>query len=169
MILLFLTAGTADLRAQVNLPEASTRSGRPHPKDDLPEKMKENLYKKKLEQEKKEFEEMIRRGEEAAKLSEEITLSFEKQNNLSAEDRKKLERLEKLVKKIRDDLGGKDDDEMGKERPADLINALKAVRENAENLLSALKKTTRLSISAVAIESSNTVLKLIKFIRFSQN
>lgn len=171
LILFLLMAGAVGARAQQSsLPDASTPSGRPRQQEELPKTIKENLFKRQLELEKKEFEEMIQRGEEAAKLSEELDHSFEKNKNLTGEDRKKLARLEKLIKKIRDDLGGEEDrEEAEKETPKDVVNALKSVRENAVNLLEALKKTSRLTISAVAIESSNTVLKLIRFIRFNRN
>lgn len=113
---------------------------------------------------------MLKRGEEAAKLSDELTESFEQNQNLSAQDAQKLVRLEKLVKKIRDDLGGEDDKETDqRQAPSSLINAMQSVQENASKLLSALKKTTRLTISAVAIESSNAVLKMVRFIRFYKN
>jgi seryl-tRNA synthetase len=167
---LLILLGGATCAAAQEFPDASTRSNRPRPQEELPKGIKENLQKRKLEEEKKEFDEMLKRGEEAAKLSEEINASFEKNNALNGEDQKKLDRLEKLVKKIRDDLGGEDDKEENfKERPADLVNALKSVQENAVTLLSALKKTTRLTISAAAIESSNAVLKLLRFIRFAKN
>lgn len=156
-----------------NFPDASTANGRPQREDEKPKGFKENLIKRQIEQEKKEFEEMIKRSEEVAQLSEELTASVEKTQTLSLEDQKKLGRLEKLVKKIRDELGGEDDNEtetvIAKEKTSTLVNTLKSVQENAANLLTALKKTTRLTISAVAIESSNTVLKLLKFIRVKGN
>lgn len=171
LFILIALTGAVVVSAQPTFPDASTSNGRPKPQEEMPKGIKETLFKRKLEQEKKEFAELLERGEEAAKISEEIKLSFEKNNNLTGEDQKKLERLEKLVKKIRDDLGGEDEDnqELEKERPKDLVNALISVQENASNLLSALKKTSRLTISAVAIESSNAVLKLVRFIRFNRN
>src|ERR1044072_7665156 len=88
--------------------DASTRDGRPKP-EDMPESIKENLAKGRIDQEKKEYEELVKRGEEALKLSEDLEKSFESNNKLSSDDYKKLERLEKLVKKIRADLGGDED------------------------------------------------------------
>lgn len=154
--------------AKAQVPDASSRDTRPSKEEDLPKGLRETLQKHRIEEEKKDYDEMVKRGEEAAKLSEELTKSFEQNQNLSSEDQKKLSRLEKLVKKIRDDLGGEDDNE-SITKSLSLTNALKSVQENAETLLSALKKTTRLTISAVAIESSNAVLKLVKFIRFYKN
>ncbi|HEX8248951.1 MAG TPA: hypothetical protein VF599_12305 [Pyrinomonadaceae bacterium] len=169
LIFFFFVLGFAALGVSAQMPDASgrdSRSGRP---EELPKALKESMQKGRIEEEKKEYEAMIKRGEEAAKLSEELSKSFEQNQALSAEDVKKLARLEKLVKKIRDDLGGEDDSEADASKPSSLTTALKSVQENASSLLSALKKTTRLTISAVAIESSNAVLKLVRFIRFYKN
>lgn len=165
---LVLMFGALCASAQV-LPDPAGRDPRTGKPEELPTSLKENIQKGRIEEEKKEYEEMIKRGEEAARLSEELSKSFEQKQTLSAEDVKKLARLEKLLKKIRDDLGGEDDNENEASKPSSLTNALKAVQENASNLLTALKKTTRLTISAVAIESTNTLLKLVKFIRFYKN
>ena len=81
--------------------DASTPSGRPRQEEDLPKSIKENLAKGRIEQEKKEYEELLKRGEEALKLAEDLETSFAANNQLSSEDFKKLERLEKIVKKIR--------------------------------------------------------------------
>ncbi|HEX9961876.1 MAG TPA: hypothetical protein VGB00_13155 [Pyrinomonadaceae bacterium] len=158
----------AALGVSAQFPDASTRDGRGR-QEELPKLIKENMQKGRIEEEKKEYDERIKRGEEAAKLSEELSKSFEQNQTLSPEDVKKLARLEKLVKKIRDDLGGEDDNELEASKPSSLMTALKSVQENASSLLTALKKTTRLTISAVAIETSNTVLKLVRFIRFYKN
>jgi len=171
LIFLFFVMAFCALGVNAQFPDASSPSpdGRPPRKEEMPKGLKESLLKSQIEEEKKQYDERIKRGEEAAKLSEELSKSFEQNQTLSVEDVKKLARLEKLVKKIRDDLGGEDDKEVDSDKPSSLMNALKAVQENATSMLSALKKTTRLTISAVAIETSNTVLKLVKFIRFYKN
>ncbi|HEX8369873.1 MAG TPA: hypothetical protein VF604_15110 [Pyrinomonadaceae bacterium] len=169
LIFFFFVLGFAALGISAQVPDASGRDSRAGRPEELPKALKESIQKGRIEEEKKEYEEMIKRGEEAAKLSEELSKSFEQNHTLSTEDVKKLARLEKLVKKIRDDLGGEDDHEADANKPSSLTTALKSVQENASSLLSALKKTTRLTISAVAIESSNAVLKLVRFIRFYKN
>ena len=137
---------------------------------DYPEPFRENLAKRKIKEEEKEYEELIKRGEEAAKLSEELTKSFEENNKLSAEDQKKLEKLEKVVKRIRRDLGAEDDDEKDKEtKPLSLLNTLTTIKDKTSNLLTELKKASRYSISVVAVESSNTIFRLIRFLRFNKS
>lgn len=145
-------------------------------KEDLPKNIKESLIKSRIEQEKKEHEELLQKAEEATKLSAELQEAYEKNNTLSVEDKKKLDRLEKLLKKIRKDLGGDDDGDDPKEKsvnsnetekPSNVVTALNKLRSSSVSLFDELKKTSRFSISVVAIQSSNAILKVIRFLRFS--
>ncbi len=119
---------------------------------------------------KKDHEEMLKRGEEAALLSEQLENAFEQNKELSRQDRQKLESLEKIVHKIRKELGGDDDGEedaaLGSgakpSTPREAFNILKAA---TLKLVGELKKTSRFSISVMAIQSSNSVLRLVKFLR----
>lgn len=160
--------------------DASTASGRPAPKEELPKGIKESLEKQRIDREKKDYQEMLERGEEALKLSEELEKSVAQNSKLSGQDQIKLERLEKIVKKIRKELGGDDDDsdkstesiqttvdETEKdEKPLTVVSAVKKLQSSAAKLVAELKKTTRFSISAVAIQSSNAVLRIVKFVQF---
>src|SRR5438045_1575633 len=74
--------------------DATSPNGR-QPKEELPKNIKETLAKQRIEREKKDYEELVQRSEEAVKLSEELEKSFSNSNQLSAEDLKKLEKLEK--------------------------------------------------------------------------
>ena len=155
------------------LPDASTRNGKPQP-EELPKNIQETLAKQRIEQEKKDYEELLERSQEAVKLSDELEKSFSNANQLSSDDQKKLDRLEKLVKKIRGDLGGDDDDgaeveeKVKNEKPSNLESAFKTLQTNASKLFSEIKKSTRYSVSVVAIQTSNALLKLVKFIRFGK-
>jgi len=157
-------AASGDVRAQ--FPGDPTN---PREKEELPKNIKETLAKARIAQEKKEYEELLKRTEEAVKLSGEIEKAFADSNRLTDADREKLGKLEKLVKKIRDDLGGDDDEEEAdakEEAPQDLLGAFKSLQANTSKLFDEVKRSTRYSISAVAIQSSNVVLKVLKFIRF---
>ena len=139
-------------------------------KMDLPEGMKENLAKQRLKAEEKEYQELIKRSEEAFQISEELSKSYEENKKFSNEDLKKLEKLEKVVKRIRRDLGAEDEDEdENASKPSTFISTLNSIKEKSSSLLSELKKTSRYSISVVAVESSNTIFKLVRFLRFSKN
>lgn len=153
---------SAQIESKRNIPD----------KEDLPKNIRESLEKRRIEIEKKEHEELINRAEEALKLSSELQDSYSKNKNLSADDKKKLEKLEKLLKKIRKDIGGGDDsgekaedDSSNEEKPSTIIGALKKLTSDSVGLLDELKKTSRFSISVVAIQSSNAILKVIRFLR----
>lgn len=119
---------------------------------------------------KKDYNEMLERGAEAVKLSEEVETSFDKNNKLSSTDLNKLEKIEKLLKKIRSELGGDDDDNNEADKAITktetLKTAISSLKESAVNLFGELKKTSRYSISVVAIQSSNSILKIVRFLRF---
>lgn len=148
--------------------DVSTPSGNPR-KEELPPSIKENLAKGRIEQEKKEYEELLTRADEALKLSGDLEKSFAANNKLSSADLKKLEKLEKVVKKIRKDLGGDDDDDAADEKaPSTVESAFKSLRDNTTKLFDELKKSTRYTISALAIQSSNALLKVVRFLRFAK-
>lgn len=154
--------------------DASTPNGRPQRQEELPKNIQESLAKQRIAREKKDYEELLQRSEEAVKLSDELEKSFADANRLSDEDQRKLDRLEKLVKKIRTELGADDDDEpkteinAKEEKPSNLQNAFKTLQTNAAQLFSEIKKSTRYSVSVISIQTSNALLRLVKFIRFGK-
>ncbi len=179
IIFIFVFAVSTGTSAQS---DASTSSGRTPAKETLPKNIQETLDKHKIEQAKKDHDEMIERGEEALKLSEELEKSVENNNKLSSQDQAKLVRLEKITKKIRKELGGDDDDEAVieetkessgevpaiEEKMSPLSSAIKRLQTTATKLLNELKKTSRFSVSVIAIQSSNSLLKILKFIKVSK-
>ncbi len=142
-------------------------------KDERPKNIKEKLVEMQIEKDKKDHDEMVARGEEAVKISGELETSYAEKGSLTDKDIIKLERVEKLVKKIRSELGGDDDDagansnsviqSGGKGFLAEAIDSLKS-RSSA--LLDELKKTTRFTISAAAITTTNALLRITKILRF---
>src|SRR5439155_21100625 len=90
----------------------TAKSGFPGPdKEDRPVGVKEMFVKMRIEKDKKDHEEMIARGEEVLKIAEQIDKSYAANARLSDEDRTKLATIEDDLKKIRNELGGKSDDE----------------------------------------------------------
>jgi len=150
--------------------DATTRNGNA-PKEELPLGIKESLAKQRIAREKKDFADLLSRGEEAVKLSNDLEKSFTQNNQLSAEDKKKIDRLEKIVKKIRNEIGADDDAEITEvdNKPLSVLTALKALQNNTAKLMGELKKSTRYSISVVAVESSNLLLKVVRFLRLGKN
>lgn len=163
-VFVFIAAAALFAHAQ---DDATTRGGGDRNKEDYPTGVRESLARQRIEREKKDFAELLSRGEEAVKISGELENSFTQNNQLSTDDRKKLDRLEKLVKKIRNEIGGDEDDEKNAldGRPLSVGNALKALQENTIKLVGELKKTSRYSVSVIAVESSNVLLKVVRFLR----
>jgi len=151
--------------------DASTPNGK-STKEDYPKNIQETLAKQRIARQKKDYDELLQRSEEAVKLSDELEKSFSNTNQISAEDQKKLDRLEKLVKKIREELGADDDGEpdMDKkdenEKPLTLVSAFKTLQSGTTQLFDEVKKSTPYSVSVIAIQTSNALLKLVKFLRF---
>ena len=153
---------TFPTNAQIDL---STRNGKPIP-EEIPKNVQESLKKQEFERIKKDYEEMLENGEQAVKLTEEVELSFNKNKKISSTEIQKLEKIEKLLKKIRKELGGDDDDDVKPEKPASIKSAIETLKESSVNLYNELKKTSRYTISAVAIQSSNKLIDIVRYIRF---
>ena len=141
-------------------------------KEDFPSNIKETLAKQRIAREKKEYDDLLQRSEETVKLSNELEKSFVNSKQLSSDDTKKLDRLEKLLKKIRSELGGdsggEDDETVIKETPSTLVGAFQTLQSNASQLFDEIKKQTRYSVSVISIQTSNALLRIVKFIRFSK-
>ncbi len=135
-----------------------------------PRTIRDTLEKMRIEREKKEFEQMLGRSKEAVKITEEVETSFTKKGRLTEKEIAKLGTVEKLAKQIRKDLGGADDKEQIQPRDGsyDSLDAIKSLRSLTEDLFDELKKMTRFSISAAAIQSTNAVLRLTRFLQISR-
>jgi DNA-binding transcriptional regulator GbsR (MarR family) len=151
MMVFFISATVLAVNAQT---DASNRSPGSNQKEDLPKGIKESLAKQRIEREKKDFADLLKRGEEALKLTDELKQSFAQNNTFSIEDQKKLDRLEKVVKKIRNEIGGDDGDEQAEDKPLSILSALKTLQSNTIKLVDELKKTSRYSISVVLLTSN---------------
>ncbi len=130
--------------------------------------IREQLIKMCIRDNKKDFEELVERTVTISKLSEEIKESFELNQRLLDDDLDKLKEMEDLVKKVRNELRAEDDDGDSESKPATVIEAVEKLQEQANNLLSEIKKTTRFSVSLVAVQSSNSVMRIVKFLRLSK-
>ena len=139
--------------------------------EDQPFGIRETRVKMRIDQEKKEYEEMIDRSQQALKLSQEIEKSFQQQPSLSRVDTAKLDELEKLVKKVRSELGGGNSDETDDEdqpentAPKTIADAAKALSTYTAKLVDELKKSSRFTVSVAAIQSSNSALRVVRFLK----
>ena len=123
-----------------------------------------------IKREKKEHEEMLERAEEIRRLSVRLERSYTQNGTLSDADRAALETVEKAVKKIRSELGGdggdeKIDDILPAGKNSSFAEAVDTLKNFSVTLVEDLKKTSRLTISATAIQTSNAVLTVTRFLR----
>jgi hypothetical protein len=111
------------------------------------------------------FKENLERAKEGALLGAEICEAYQKQKGLGSVELKKLSRIEKLAKSIRNDNGGDDDEEALKEPPKDLTEAVTRLAQMSENLKNKVEKTPKHVVSTSVITSANQLLELIRLIR----
>jgi hypothetical protein len=118
-----------------------------------------------LKAEKKEYEEHVARAKEASDLAAELKTSYTANNVLNAADQKKLERLEKLTKRIRNEVGGSEMDADPKDLPNTVPDGINAMADMAKELYDEVEKTPRRVVSACLIEQANKLLTVIQFVR----
>lgn len=174
-MLLCASVFAAVATAQTNTPPKSKLTIKDDRDDEQTPSIGEMVEKQRILRQKKEFGEMLKRGDEALKLSEELETSFNETENLSPRDLEKLAALEKVVGKIRNDLGGGDDDDKLEDSTVpennarrDVVSAFKFLRSSTVRLVDELKKSSRFSISVAAVESSNAVIRIVRFLRLKK-
>ena len=114
----------------------------------------------------KEHQENLDRAHQAAQLSIELRDAYTHNKSLGREDFKKLERLEKITRRIRSEAGGSDDRDPGFEKiPTQLEAAISRLAEVSEVMRKGVEKTPRQVISAPVIEHANELLDIIAYIR----
>jgi membrane-associated HD superfamily phosphohydrolase len=121
--------------------------------------------KRRIKLEEKQYQENLERAREADKLSIELRDSYEQKKSFTREDTKKLERLEKLTRRIRSEAGGSDEDTSMDNPPNELQLALSKLAQVTDSLRKVVEKTPRQVISATVIQQANVVLQLVKVAR----
>jgi len=113
----------------------------------------------------KDHEENLNRAREIAEIAKQLK---ESSKNNSSPDRdcfKKIERLEKLTKKVRSEAGGEDEEMTITPGPSDLPSAIKQIAESSETLSKEVQNTPRHVVSTSVISNANVLLQLIKIAR----
>lgn len=121
-----------------------------------------------LKAEKKEYDENVARAREISELGHQLAKAYEARQTLSADDGKKLDRLEKLTKKVRSEAGGSETNPEGKDIPSVMATAVKQVAEAADELRDLVEKTPRHVISASVIDQANKLLGLIQHAKLNR-
>ena len=113
----------------------------------------------------KEHEDNLKRAREIAQLGKELHETLKDKSIVDRDSLKKVERLEKLTKKIRSEAGGEDEDVMMENKPADLCGAVTQIAEASETLSKNVQDTPRQVVSASVIGKANVLLELLKMVR----
>jgi hypothetical protein len=164
--LILLLGSAYHLHAQSE--DGSSLFGKPNERDVPPKSVAEMLYRMQSEKIKKEYDELLERGQQAVTVTGDLEKSLTGAGSLPQSEQEKLVELEKLVKKIRSSLGGDDDGgDQDAEKPLGFAGNVKYMHELAIKLQDELKKSTRFSISIDAIQYTNSILRTIKSLRNS--
>lgn len=113
----------------------------------------------------KDHEDNLKRATEIAQLGQELRDTLKDKSVIDRDSLKKVERLEKLTKKIRSEAGGEDEDVTIETKPSDLCGAVTQIAEASESLSKNVRDTPRQVVSASVIGKANVLLELLKMVR----
>ena len=145
--------------------DASSGDGEDQQLSPMEEEMR---VKRQIEAADKAHKDNVNRARHLVSLSESLVSAYKANKQLSREDLKKLERAEKLVKKIRDEAGGSEQECDPEEHPKDLPTALARLLELSDSLKQRVEKTPKRVVSAAIIDEANVLLELIRVVRTMQ-
>jgi hypothetical protein len=113
----------------------------------------------------KDHQENIERAKEVADLAKELQKALKDKTAIDHESVRKIDRIEKLTKKIRGESGGEEEEVKIVDRPTDITGAAKQIAQSAESLSKTVQNTPRQVISAAMIGNANVLLELIRLLR----
>jgi hypothetical protein len=161
-----LLALPALARAQTGSPAPSqmdpTTTRRERPLSEMEEEMR---AKQAIKYAEKGHQENLDRAKEIGNIGKQLKAAAKDTPLLSSESEKKIERLEKLTRKIRGEAGGDDQEVKLPNRPNDLPSAMTRIADAAELLSKDVQNTPRQVVSASVIENANVLLELIRIAR----
>ena len=121
--------------------------------------------KREIKMAEKDHQQNLERAREIAEIGKQLKESSSGKAKVDGDYLKKIERLEKLTKKIRGEAGGDDQEVSIPHQPTDLPSALAQISEAAESLSKDVEKTPRRVVSASVICNANVLLELIRVAR----
>jgi len=113
----------------------------------------------------KDHQENLDRAKEIQQLGKELKESLQGKSAIDRDNVKKIERLEKLTKKVRGEAGGESEELSIVNPPRNLSEAACQIGEKSEALSKEVQNTPRQVVSASVISSANILLELIKIAR----
>jgi hypothetical protein len=113
----------------------------------------------------KEHDANLKRAREIAEIGKELQETLKDKAIVDRNSLKKVERLEKLTKKIRSEAGGDDEDVTIDNKPSDLCGTVTKIAEASASLSKNVHETPRQVVSASVIGEANVLLELLKMVR----
>lgn len=113
----------------------------------------------------KEYQENLERARDLSFLGTALVTSYKQKKTLDRDDIKKLDKVEKLAKSIRNAAGGSNEDVQLEKAPNDLASALNMLEDLSKSLREKVEKTPKHVISAAVIDEANVLLELIRIVR----
>ena len=149
------------------VPNRPISSATPNRGDEVPlTSMEEELNAKRaIKLAEKEHQENLDRAREIGQIGKELHESLKGKSSIDRECLKKVERLEKLTKKVRGEAGGEDEEVNIANRPTNISSATTQIAEVSETLSKDVQNTPRQVVSASVIGRANVLLELIKMLR----
>lgn len=149
-------------------PNTSITADKSAPQDDGPPLTsfeEEMRAKRAIKLAEKEHQQNLDRAREISQLAKELQQGLKDKTALDREGLKRVERLEKLTKKIRGEAGGEADEVQIVDRPSNVSAAVTQIGEVTESLSKNVQNTPRQVVSASVIDNANVLLELIRILR----
>ena len=162
LLLLPTVAGAQIINRQQIPARVDASNGDERPLTEIEEELR---AKQAIKHAEKGHQENLNRAKEISELGKSLKAAVNNTPLLGRDSYKKIERLEKLTRKIRDEAGGDDQDVELDKRPTNVPTALGQLAEAAESLSKDVQNTPRQVVSATVIGNANVLLELIKIIR----
>lgn len=164
LLAVFLSPATAqkDMQRPASVEDKKSDDDAPRPFVALEEEMR---AKRAIKLAEKEYQENLDRARDLSTLGASVVASFKQNNGLVKDDFKKLDKVEKLAKGIRQAAGGSEDKVEMEEPPKDLAAAMCMLEDLSKSLKDKVEKTPKHVISAVVIDEANVLLEVIRLVR----
>lgn len=176
---IFFGVALLALSASITLAQTSSQGTTPRPlpppprpdgssdKDEAPLTTFEEELKAKraIKMAEKDHEENVKRANELSQIAKDLQTTLKDKSTIDRDSFKKIDRLEKLIKKIRGEAGGEDEEMQIVDRPTTITAAVDQISERAEQLSKSVQNTPRQVVSATVINNANVLLELIKVLR----
>jgi hypothetical protein len=161
----FMLAVVFAASAQTPAPAVPRLSRPDEPPDPMVSIEEEMRAKRAIKYAEKEYRDNLDRARELADLGSQLGGSYKKNQQFDRADWKKIERLEKLTRAIRNAAGGSDAETDSDKHSVSFTVNVDQLLTVVNLLAQRVEKTPRHVISAAVIDEANVLLELIRVVR----